>query len=214
MFCSQCGRQADDDARFCSGCGAALNAAGASPVESSPAQFAAEAVDTSRPVMVLRPQFVGWPFLLGLLPIMLFLTVWGAVFFGGFGMAIIKATGLPVPVWLPFVFFGLVMGLGVPAIAYTARKRTYEKTEYKLYPDRLEYAEGFWTVEDKAIRWDRIQEASMRRGVVQKRYDLGTIYLTTATGGGPQNRGGGIRLSDVERPEEVYETVQRLVNGG
>ena len=103
------------------------------------------------------------------------------------------------------------MFLGVPLIAYLAGKLTYAKTEYRFYKDRLEYAEGFWTIENKTIRYDRIVEVSMRRGVIQKAYNLGTIFLATPAGAPGGKTASGIQVKDIENPEDVYAALQKLI---
>ncbi len=203
MFCSQCGREMADDARFCAGCGAQV---------SGMQVPRAEEPDTGEPVLVMRPRFIGWVTVLAVLPFQLFLTVWGAGFFGGFGMFAVKALGLPVPPWFTFVFFGCLFFFGLPLLVYTAKKRTYAQTEYRFYRNRLEYAEGFWTAENKTVKYDKVTETAMRRGIIQRRYGLGTIFLATPATGFQQGKAmSGIRIRDVEQPEKVFDAVERLI---
>jgi len=127
-------------------------------------------------------------------------------------MFAVKALKLPIPPGFPFLFFGGLFFFGVPFLVYFAKKKTYSKTEYKFYRDRLEYAEGFWTAEKKTIKYDKVTETALRRGIIQKRYNLGTIFLTTAATGFSQGRAmSGIRVRDIKDPEKVYEDVQRLI---
>jgi membrane protein YdbS with pleckstrin-like domain len=149
---------------------------------------------------------------LSVLPIQLFLTVWGAGFCGGFGLAAVKALHLPLPPWFTFVFFGCLFFFGIPLVVYTAKKRTYAQTEYRFFGNRLEYAEGFWTAENKTIKYDKVTETAVRRGIIQRKYGLGTIFLATPATGFQQGRAmSGIRVQDVEEPEKVYEAVQKLI---
>ena len=84
--------------------------------------------------------------------------------------------------------------------------------EYKFYRTRLEYAEGFWTVENKTVKYDKITETAMRRGIIQKKYGLGTVFLTTPATGFQQGRAmSSIRIRDIKDPEKVYETMQKLL---
>jgi hypothetical protein len=66
----------------------------------------------------------------------------------------------------PFFFFGGLFFFGIPVLVYFAKKKTYSKTEYKFYKDRLEYAEGFWTAEKKTIKYDNVTETTLRRGII------------------------------------------------
>ena len=192
-----------DDAEFCASCGASVSGVRASRVEEP---------ETGEPLLVLRPRFIGWVTVLSVLPIQLFMTVWGAGFFGGFGMFAVKGLGLPLPPWFTFVFFGCLFFFGIPLLVYTAKKRTYAQTEYRFFRNRLEYAEGFWTAENKTIKYDKITETAMRRGIIQRKYGLGTIFLATPATGFQQGRAmSGIRIRDVEEPEKVYEAVEKLI---
>lgn len=203
MFCSECGKTLAENAKFCGSCGTATSGTDAQTIQEP---------DTGEPLVVLQPQFIGWVTALSVLPIQLFITVWGAGFFGGFGLFAVKALELPVPSWFTFVFFGCLFFFGIPLLAYMARKKTYAQTEYRFYRNRLEYAEGFWTTENKTIKYDQIIETGMRRGIIQKKYGLGTIFLATPATGVQQGRAtSGIRIRDIKQPETVYEAVEKLI---
>lgn len=204
MFCRDCGREILQYSKFCPECGTSLQAqAAASPHADQ---------DNDQPQLVLRPVFVPWVTILSVLPLQIFFGIWGAGFFGGFGMFAIRGTGLPLPAWFTFVLFGLLFFFGIPILAYTAKKRTYAQTEYRFYRDHLEYAEGFWTAENKTINYTSITEASLRRGVIQQKYGLGTIYLATPATGFSQGRAmSGIRINDIPDAEDAYATVRQLI---
>lgn len=203
MFCSQCGNEMSDDAKFCANCGA--SATGTKVTQ-------AEEADTGEPSLVLRPQFVGWVAALSVVPLQLFFTVWGAGFLGGFSMVGVKALNLSLPPGSTFIFFGCLFFFGIPLFAYTVKKKTYAQTEYRFFKDRLEYAEGFWNAENKTIKYDKITETGMRRGIIQRQYGLGSIFLSTpATGFHQGKASSGIKIRDVKQPEKVYEAVEKLI---
>jgi len=203
MFCRNCGKEIADNAKYCPSCGISLT---------DREDVYQQRHDTGGPSIVLRPRFIGWVTLLSVLPIQIFMTIWGAIFCGGIGMFVLKALKLPLPPLFPFFFFGSLFFFGIPILVYFAKKKTYSKTEYKFYRDRLEYAEGFWTAEKKTIKYDNITETALRRGIIQKHYNLGTIFLATAATGFSQGRAtSGMRVRDIKDPEKVYEEVQRLI---
>ncbi|OXU14539.1 PH domain-containing protein [Sedimentisphaera salicampi] len=208
MYCSKCGRQISEDARFCEGCGAPTaeyNSAGSS--QNDHTQH-----DAGSPSIKVSPTFNPLLSVASFIPVQLFLTAWGAGFLGGMSLGAVKAWKLGIPEWAPFVFFGALFFFAVPALVYFFKKKTYEKTEYRFFKDRLEYSEGFLTAQDKTIKYDKITETSMRRGVVQKRFGLGTIFLATPASGYQQNRASsGIRIKDVEQPEKLYAQIESLI---
>jgi len=203
MFCNQCGQKLNAGARFCESCGTAVTG-----TENPIAQ-----ADSGKPILVLRPVFIGWVTALSIIPIQLFMTVWGAGFCGGFGMLAVKTLGLPLPTWFTFVFFGCLFFFGIPIWTYFGKKRAYAKTEYRFYLDRIEFMQGFWTFETKIVRYDQIMETTLRRGFVQRRHNLGTLFLATpATGFTAGKAASGVAIADVEQPEEVYKAVLHLIN--
>lgn len=202
MFCIKCGNQLEDTASFCSKCGTATSKNNNGDVD----------IDLDTPVVTARPVFIPWVTIASVLPIQLFMTVWAGGFFGVFGMFGLAALGLNPPPWFTFVFFGALAFFGIPFITYYAGKKTYAQTEYKFYPDRLEYSEGFWTAENKTIKYKNVTETNLRKGIIQKKYGLGTIILSTPATGIQEGRAqSGIRISDIENTEEIYNKVQELI---
>jgi hypothetical protein len=52
----------------------------------------------------------------------------------------------------------------------------------------------------------------MRKGIIQKKYGLGTIILSTPATGIQRGRArSGIMILDIENTEEIYKKVQNLI---
>jgi uncharacterized membrane protein YdbT with pleckstrin-like domain len=166
----------------------------------------------------LRPVFVGWITLLVQLPFQLFFTFWAATFFGSIFATLLKNTSHQ-----SFVLFGALAFVTVPIVAYVGKKLNYAHTEYRFYDDRLEFEEGFFSINEKLVKLREVREVTMRKGFLQRFYNLGTIYLATeATGSSPANNiffslgfgnvsGSGIGVRDVTDPDGVFEKVKALV---
>jgi len=198
MDCQQCGIEIEDLARFCSSCGAE--------------QRRSRADTSGEPVLTLRPVFVPFLQIAGNAPLFLFLAFWGCGFFGGFSMVLLQFLDTAIPTWLPFAFFGAAFAFGLPFLSYGVTKRTYARTVYTFHQDRLDYHEGFFTVEEKTIALERVTEVNLRKGPFQSRYGLGTILLSTpATSLGSGRASAGIRLRDVKDPDETYGRIKELV---
>ena len=108
-----------------------------------------------------RPVFVGWITILLQLPIQLFLTFWAGGFFGGI------TSSLPVferGSWAPFLFFGGIAFFGIPAVAYFGKKLNYSRTEYRFFHNRLEFEEGFFSINKKVIKYRDVKEVTLRKG--------------------------------------------------
>jgi len=171
------------------------------------------------PQFSLRPVFIGWTTLLVQLPIQLFLTVWSGGFFGGFGRTLLGLEGRT-----PFIFFGALAFFGVPLFTYFGKKLNYARTEYKFFADRLEFEEGFFTINRKVITLHNVKEVTLRKGILQRLYGLGTVYLATiATGSSPAANpfgalgfgnvsASGISVRDIPDPDAAYDRIKALVD--
>lgn len=168
----------------------------------------------------LKPVFIGWITLLTQLPLQLFFTVWCGGFFGGVSKAFIR-TDSTVPFWL----FGGLAFFGIPLVSYFGKKLSYSRTEYVFYPDRLEFEEGFFSINKKVIKFKDVKEVSLRKGIFQRQCGLGTIYLATqAIGSLPGSNAGfgtlgfgnisasGVSVRDIENPDPEFEKIRRLVD--
>jgi len=173
------------------------------------------------PTFSIRPIFIGWITLLIQLPLQLFFTVWAGAFFG----ALITSTGLfPRGSHAPFIFFGLLAFFGIPLIAYFGKKLNYGRTEYRFFPDHVEFEEGFFSVNKKIIRFADVRELTLHKGIFQRIYGLGTIYLATVATGSFQNfnafralgfgnvSASGVSVRDISDPDQTYERIRRLVD--
>jgi uncharacterized membrane protein YdbT with pleckstrin-like domain len=164
----------------------------------------------------LRPVFVGWITLLVQFPFQLFLTVWAGTFFG---TLTVGALG-----WPAYVLFGGLAFVIVPLIAFVGKKLNYARTEYRFYDDRLEFEEGFFNINKKVIKYRDVKEVTLRKGLLQRIYNLGTIYLATlATGSAPRNNvffglgfgnvsASGIGVRDIVDPDSTFEKIKAIVD--
>jgi membrane protein YdbS with pleckstrin-like domain len=104
----------------------------------------------------VKPTFIGWTTLVAQLPLQLFFTVWMGGFFGGLTRPFLGSGS--------FFFFGAVAFFGIPLIVYFGKKLNYARTEYRFYEDRLEFEEGFLTINKKVIKYKDMKEVTLRRG--------------------------------------------------
>jgi membrane protein YdbS with pleckstrin-like domain len=165
----------------------------------------------------LRPVFVGWITFLVQLPLQLFLTVWAALFLGGMTAA---ALGGPPA----YVLFGALAFLATPLVTFVGKKLNYARTEYRFYEDRLEFDEGFFNINKKVIKYKDVKEVTLRKGLFQRIYNLGTIYLATlATGSAPRNNvffslgfgnvsASGIGVRDIADADKLFEKIKTIVD--
>ena len=157
----------------------------------------------------VRPVFIGWITLLIQLPLQLFFTLWSGGFFGG----MIQATGLFARgSQTPFIVFGAIAFFGVPLVAYFGKKLNYSRTEYRFFADRLEFEEGFFSINKKVIMFRDVREVTLRKGILQRIYGLGTIYLATLATGSSSYSNPFVSVRDVTDPDQMFEKIRRLVD--
>lgn len=167
----------------------------------------------------IRPVFVGAIALLTQMPLQLFFTLWCGGFFGG----MFTSFGLLPPGRNSFIFFGALAFFGVPLVSYLGKKLNYQRTEYRFHSDRLEFEEGFFTINKKIVKFRDVKEVTLRKGILQRMYGLGTGYLATLATGTTSNNNpfsalgfgnvsaSGIKVQDIRNPDEAFEKIQRIV---
>ncbi len=171
---------------------------------------------------IIKPVFVGWSTLLAHLPFQLFFTFWAGGFFGGmFQVAFGKNVSLPVS---PFILVGGFTFVALPLTVFVTKKFNYLRTEYKFLDDRLEFEEGFFTINKKVVKFKDVKETNLRKGPLQRVNGLGTIYLaTTATGAAPftnpfsvfgfgNTSNSGIAIRDIPNSEQEFERIRQLID--
>jgi len=170
--------------------------------------------------LAVRPVFIGWITLLMQVPLQLFFTLWCGGFFGGLA----ASSGLVPKGFSAAYVIGAITFIAFPLVAYVGKKLNYSRTAYRFYDDRLEFEEGFFSINKKVIRFQDIKETTLREGFLQRIYGLGSIYLATLATGTTRNANpfsalgfgnvsaSGIVVRDVGEPNDVFEKVRRLVD--
>jgi uncharacterized membrane protein YdbT with pleckstrin-like domain len=169
----------------------------------------------------VKPVFVGWITWLMQLPLQLFFTFWSGGFFGGLGTTF----GIfPQGTRAPFIVCGGIAFVGIPIVAYVGKKLNYGRTEYRFYADRVEFDEGFFSINKKVIKFRDVKETSLRKGVFQRLYGLGSIYLATLATGSSRGSNpfvalgfgnvtaSGVIIRDIDDPDGTFEKVRALVD--
>ena len=169
----------------------------------------------------VTPVFIGWITLLMQLPLQLFFTFWAGGFFGGMGTA---AGIFPKNSSVSFYTIGAIVFFAIPIVAYVGKKLNYSRTEYRFYPDQLEFEEGFFSVNKKVIKFRDVKETTLRKGILQRIYGLGSIYLATLATGSTRNTNpfvalgfgnvsaSGVIVRDISDPDGTFEKVRQLVD--
>ena len=168
-------------------------------------------MDQKTPALVLRSKLIVRAMVPSLIVNSIFVGFIGTGFIGIVGLNLIDKLKLnmsPIPMFVG-IFIFLVMF--IPAYNYVARRINYANTEFRFFEHHMEYFEGFMTIENKSIPYDKITETTMEKGLIQKRFGLGTITLATSTTPNSKDNKAGIVIPDVEDVENKYTLVKNLV---
>lgn len=203
MYCLQCGAVLPERAHFCSQCGTAVLSEPANSTLSSVTQH-----DKHEPLLIVKPRLVTWVMLARYIPLQINLTIIGALFFGSLVFLYHAMSGTPQHFFRPFIFFGSFFFLSVPLLIYIAYRKTINATYYQFYTDRLEYYDGFWTIQHKILYYKHITDMSLRRNLLQRLYGIGTLHFSVPSMG-PKYR--GLFVPDIEHSTVIFDQVQNIV---
>jgi uncharacterized membrane protein YdbT with pleckstrin-like domain len=199
MFCHNCGEGIEKHESFCHNCGA-------------PQLTAHVEYDSGKPLLTIKPRFVSSLTLISLIPVQLLFTAWAAIVFGISGFFIIKYMELNLHPWFFAVLFGCIFFIFTPIFILFSKMNRYNKTEYRFYNNKLDYAIGIFSIEEKSLNYDKIVEINLHRGAFQRICGIGTIVLSTpATGDINIISKSGIRLTDIENPDIVYRKIKYII---
>jgi len=173
---------------------------------------------SDNPLVVLKPKFLIFVAFLKSIPIAFFLGLFGGI---GVLMVTLIASGQPTvggtadsTTTMMFVVGAIGFFLLGVILSTWYRRTSLAHIEYRIFPNRIEYFEGLFTVEQKTVKFVDVSEIYLRKGVLQKRFNLGSIFLMTKGFMLPMigSRGslGGMILRDIENPDAVYQRLKQL----
>jgi len=194
MFCMNCGTKLADDAAFCTNCGNAV-------ASTTKKEKVKEKIIDDKVELNVKPTFKFWfmaiPYVVVLLvliaPFLLMLST--------------EAKGGEL-------VLGILLFLGVPVLLFMAIilflvKKQYKAYNYDFYKTKVIYRDSFINISEKEVKYKNIREVSLRRGLIQRGFNLGTIVLYTNAETGYAN---GIMINNVENAEQVYKNIKELIN--
>ena len=167
----------------------------------------------------IRPVFVGWVVLAARLWLQGYIAaVCGAA--GTILTTLLYRIDIGGPGFVAFGAFGFILApFGILAI----NKLNYARTEYRFYPDRLEFEQGFFTVNKKVFMFRDVREVTLQKSVMQRIYGLGTVNLSTLASDVPNQspyarfgfgRGSpsGASVQDIPNPDQAFAAIQKMVD--
>jgi len=122
---------------------------------------------------------------------------------------IIRLDTASVGTWAAIVL-SIIVGVGLIWLIY--RYLVYRNTRYQIFEDRIHFDEGFLVIEKKDIQVRNIREVTLMKSIFQRLFNLGTVVITTAATSNYRGMAGsGLRLMDLEKPDDIYRSIQKLL---
>ena len=154
---------------------------------------------------ILKPKLIFWIVVLTSMIGSLFISIWSTLFIGGIFLGVASAFfGLKLT-FAKFAIFGVGFYVISNVLLIWGSYAKAGKMEYRFFGYKIEYYEGFFTVEKKVIYYDRITNISLRKGIFEKRYNLGSISIATAG-----TEGNELLISSVENPDKWYDWINKV----
>jgi membrane protein YdbS with pleckstrin-like domain len=200
IFCPGCGQKSPAENGSCQFCSASFKGI----IEPSGSQDAGN----DQEQLILVPSFIPKAVLAGWAPMYALVFAWGTGLFGVFRIFLFDALGFPH--FASLILACVLWGFLVPRQGLKMLRKIYAATTYRFSRSRLDYFEGFWAIEEKTIDLKNILEVYLRKGIIQRRYDLGTIVLSTAATG-RMGAVSGIRMYDIKNPDSVYKEIREWI---
>ena len=88
---------------------------------------------------------------------------------------------------------------------------TYRRKKFTLTTESLSYQFNFLGDTEKEVLLRNVKEIELIRGIIQKRFGLGTITIYTQASIAGSNQ-TGLKLSDIEDSEAVYQLLKERVS--
>ncbi|MCT4612667.1 MAG: zinc-ribbon domain-containing protein [Clostridia bacterium] len=201
MYCQKCGTKIEDISNYCRECGFRVN-----PDKEE---------ERDKLLLSVKPKFDKMVSISEIELNQIVFTVIATVAFGFYTLEPLSQTGISsIVVPIMFALYGIIFFAMSTASKYYLEKNTLEKTEYRFFKNKLEYFEGFSTMEQKIVKYRNVTEIYMRRSVLQKKANVGTIVISTPMTSMKNNgaRSNGVVLKNVENPTETYKAIRKLIN--
>ena len=99
--------------------------------------------------------------------------------------------------------FGIIF-----AIITSLKEDMYKQITFEFFADKALHTSSFVNHKKKEVSYSKITEVLLRRNVVQRYFNLGTISLLTNA----SDLQAGIKVVDIENPKECYDNIKHIID--
>ena len=208
MFCTNCGTEMSDDARFCPNCGTDKLGENTSPNNKRK-----ENDNTVK--FQLKPKFNwGYKIITTGLSALLWVLIIALWLSESLVQLLLLFPALPVIV--------LTITVAYVAIKFIFEKLQYDALEYNFYATKVEYKDGFLNKEEKELKYKYIREVTMNKSILERIFNIGTIRIfTNASSGTTYNSKhnkmygkNGLAIHCIKDVKEQYQKIKNIIDEG
>lgn len=206
MFCIKCGKKNLDNAKFCEECGSRITSKEDEfPQEDNEVLLSITPVFNSR-YQIIKSSLLSWPILL------FFSLMWPiisafVIFITEIRYESEEANKIAVMLGVCVFVVILLYVILVCAVIWLRKKDIY-CTKYDFYRTKLVYRNSFFYTLEKEVKYKYIREVLIQQGILEKKFDLGTIALYTNAETGSRS---GIIMSNLENSQEYYKQIKKII---
>lgn len=118
-------------------------------------------------------------------------------------------TGILIISIVVSLYENIIYGAGVfillSLVANIGSYLSYKSREYRFSENQLEFYEGFISIEQRNIAYDRITDVSLKKPFLQRIFDTGTVKINTAGSDSHE-----IKMSFLNDPEAKYNRIREI----
>lgn len=119
--------------------------------------------------------------------------------------------GLFISVMRQSFVTGFAIGIGIIVLLTIGQiwwaKTKVNNTEYRILEESIESETGILSTEIRNVRFDEITDISKRQSIIERRFGLGQVRVSTAG-----SDGKSIKMKDIPNHDEVYEDLRKKQN--
>jgi len=206
MYCINCGKKNLDNAKFCEECGNRITSR-----DEEIAREDNEVLLSIKPVFnkkyqIIKSSLLSWPILLFFFLMSPLISAL-QFFISEARYKSEEADKIAVMLGICFLAVTLLYVILVCVVIFI-RKRDIGCTKYDFYRTKLVYRNSFFYTVEKEVKYKYIREVLIQQGIVEKKFDLGTIALYTNAETGSNS---GIIMSNLENSQEYYKEIKKII---
>ena len=112
-------------------------------------------------------------------------------------------------IFLTIAKIAAVAYVSITIIIMLLIRKSFLRTEYKIFENRIEFSEQFLRRNKKTIMFKNVSNIGETSGIIQQWFGVSTIFIDTA---GHSMHGHELWIHDIENSEKIYKLLNERIN--